>query len=225
MNVSEINQDASESPTAAAPAVPEYAQCADCGSAVDRLQRYCVTCGAHQRHVADPATRFLTRATARSRAAGAPPGGERGGADRRRIPSLAVALVLALIPVTLAVGVVVGRSSNNGDSQLIRELSASQAQLAAASRATAASRTAAPAIASAATTSHRSAHAARRRAVRHARARNATTTLNHTSQAPASINGAASSAQKQRGAAIVSKLQHTNGTSYLNQLPSQVVVP
>lgn len=221
MNVSESNHVASESPTAVAAlaAAPEYARCSECGAAVDQVQRFCVSCGARQRHVHDPAARFLSQATARSRTATRSLGGEGTVAERRRVPGVLVALLLALIPVTLAVGVVVGRSSNNGDARLIRELSASQAQVAAASHSAATAPAAAPTIA--ATRSS----APRRRAARHSAAKKAATANPNTSKAPSTINGTASSAQQKQGAAIVSKLQHTNGTSYLNQLPSQVVVP
>src|ERR1700749_1894420 len=133
--ISESNHVASESPIAvSAPgAAPEFAQCPECGAALDRTQRYCGSCGTRQRHVADPAARFLSQATSRSRTTARAPGGGPTADERRRIPGVLVALMLALIPVTLAVGVVVGRSSNNDDARLIRQLSASQAQVAAVS--------------------------------------------------------------------------------------------
>jgi hypothetical protein len=221
MDVTEITQPGPDAPTAvsAPPPAPPYAQCDECGAAVDHDQRYCVNCGAHRRHVADPAARYLAQSTARTRPVAA------GPAVRARPGSgLVVALLLALIPVIVAVGVVVGRSSNNNDAQLIRELSASQAQLQAASRAAAAS--SAGATTPAATTT--SVAAGHTRVQRHSRAkaRAATRSSNpNSSKAPSAVNGPASAAQQQQGATIVNKLQHTNGTSYLNQLPSQVVVP
>jgi hypothetical protein len=223
MNVSESNHLTAEMPTAVAPpgAVAEYAQCADCGAAVDHVQRYCVSCGARQRHVDDPAARFLSRSTGRAQVPAAAAEGASMPAGRRRFPGLVVALLLALIPVTVAVGVVVGRSSNNDDSQLIRELSATQAQPAAASRST----TTAPAAVATATAAGST--ASHRRTARHTAARKGAAAGHNAnaSKAPSAINGSASAAKQQQGAAIVSKLQHTNGTSYLNQLPSQVVVP
>ena len=52
---------------AASPAdpAPPYEQCDECGSPVDAAQRYCVVCGAHRRHVDDPAARYLGQASAR----------------------------------------------------------------------------------------------------------------------------------------------------------------
>jgi hypothetical protein len=224
MNVSEITPTPSEAPTtlsvpAAAPA--EYPPCDECGAVVDHDQRYCVSCGAHRRHVADPAARYLAQATARSRAATAPAGGEaRSVNGRARTSGLVVAVMLALVPAMIAVGVVVGRSSNNGDAQLLRELSASQAQLAAISRVSAGTT-------SAATVAAPSSSPAGKRTARHAPPAKAHSTITKpaSAKAPTAINGTASAAQQQQGAAIVSKLQHTSGTSYLNQLPSQVVVP
>jgi hypothetical protein len=226
MDVTEIIHTASEAPTAVSPprdGAP-YAQCDECGTAVDQGQRYCVNCGAHRRHVPDPAARYLAQSTSRSRAAVTAAAGAAPGARARRGSGLVVALLLALIPVTIAVGVVVGRSSNNNDAQLIRELSASQAQLAAASRAAGATSSAATTPATVTTTS-----AGRHtRAKRHAAAKQTASAKSanpNSTKAPSAVNGPASAAKQQQGAAIVNKLQHTNGTNYLNQLPSQVVVP
>lgn len=221
MNLSEIDHLRSEAPTAVStPTAAEYARCDECGAPVDQDQRYCVNCGAHRRHVADPAARYLSRTTARSRAAAA--GGDRAATEGRRIPGVVVAVMLALIPVTVAIGVVVGRSSNNNDAQLIRELSASQAQLAAAARAAGTT----PSVSS--TPAASGASASHRRSAKHAsspKAQSSASSGSNAAKAPSTINGPASTAQQQQGAAIVNKLQHTNGTNYLNQLPSQVVVP
>jgi len=103
---------------AAAEPVPAFEHCDECGAPVDHAQRYCVNCGTHRRHVPDPASRYLSHAGARSRALR--PGGARNGAGSRRGGSLAVAVVLALIPVAAAVGVEVGRSSGNQDSKLLQ---------------------------------------------------------------------------------------------------------
>ena len=224
MHVTEIIATGSEAPTAVSPPAA-YAQCDECGTAVDHDQRYCVNCGAHRRHVADPAARYQAQSTAHSRPG---PPAVAAGTRARRGSGLIVALLLALIPVTVAVGVVVGRSSNNSDAQLIRELSASQAQLAAVSRAAGATSAAAATRtpAAAATTSVAGHRRARRHAAAKHQAASPTRSPNpNTAKAPTTVNGPASTAKQQQGAAIVNKLQHTNGTSYLNQLPSQVVVP
>ena len=225
MDITEIMKAGSQAPTGASPPAPDalYAQCDECGAAVDHDQRYCVTCGAHRRHVPDPAARHLAQSTARSRAGSPAAAGVAPPGRGRRGSGLVVALLLALIPVTVAVGVEVGRSSNNNDAQLIRELSASQTQLAAASRAAAATSSAAATPAAATPAASPGHH----RAKRHAGAKRTspTGTNPNSSKAPSTVNGAASAAQQHQSATIVNKLQHTNGTSYLNQLPSQVVVP
>jgi hypothetical protein len=97
--------------------------CDECGAPVDAEQRYCVVCGAHRRNVNDPATRYLSQSSAKSRRS-------KAGAAARRSPqfggfrgaSLALVIVIALIPVAAAVGVLAGRSSNNDDSNLISAL-------------------------------------------------------------------------------------------------------
>lgn len=232
MDITQITHLGSEPPTQVSPPDParEYAQCDECGAAVDHDQRYCVNCGAHRRHVNDPAARYLSQTTSRSRAA-APvsgPAGPRPGGIRG-MPSLALAALLAVIPAGVAVGVVVGRSSTNGDAQLVRELSRSQAQLAAAARASAAGSTVAsstPAATQTAAATHRRAAGKHTSSTKHKSARHAASTTNpNASKAPKNLNSTPTASQQQQGSTIVNKLQHTNGTSFLNQLPSQVVVP
>jgi len=117
MNVSEMDEietgDASAEPVvaplrpAAAPP-PEQHECEQCGTAVDRLQRYCVNCGAHRRHVPDPAARYLAQSSARARVGAAPrPAARRSGG---------VTPVLALLLVLLAIGVgfAIARSTDGG---------------------------------------------------------------------------------------------------------------
>ncbi len=102
-----------------------YTPCEQCGAALDRQQRYCLSCGTRRKHVYDPASRFLAGATRRQKPAvtSVPP--SRSGGT---ISVLTLVAVL-LIPVALGLGVLVGRSSPNADSK----------QLAAALRAPAAS--------------------------------------------------------------------------------------
>ena len=99
--------------------------CDECGAPVDPDQRYCVVCGAHRRNVNDPAARYLSHASARSRRSGRAAPAQRalrpGGARW-----LALALAIALIPAAAAVGVIAGRSSNNDDSKLIHALNQHQ---------------------------------------------------------------------------------------------------
>src|SRR6202034_137392 len=96
----------------ATPALDSHERCDECGSPVEPNQRYCVVCGAHRRGVDDPAARYMTRATAEARheriRAQRAAAGHR---SRRTASGLWTALVLALVPVSAAVGVLVGRSS------------------------------------------------------------------------------------------------------------------
>src|SRR5450432_4097497 len=55
--------------------------CDECGAPVDADQRYCVVCGAHRRNVNDPATRYLSQASATSRRS-------KAGVAARRSPQL-----------------------------------------------------------------------------------------------------------------------------------------
>jgi hypothetical protein len=110
------------------PAKPRYESCDGCGALVERDQRYCVTCGAHRRHVHDPAASYLAKTTARSRSnarAAARPSTKR----RARTPGLGTALVFAVIPLAVGLGVLVGRSSNNGDAKLLAALRAQKPEV------------------------------------------------------------------------------------------------
>jgi hypothetical protein len=107
-------------------AQPQFEQCDQCGSPLDHAQRYCVVCGNHRRHVRDPATRYLAAKSARSRAAAEP---RRG--TRKRSASIGAALVIALIPLTIGLGVLIGKASNNSnnDARLLAALKAQRSQV------------------------------------------------------------------------------------------------
>lgn len=111
----------SETQPATVTAGPEpapYEQCGQCGAPAEANQRYCVVCGFHRRHVRDPASRYMMRATAQGRS-----GSGAGRAVRpRRSSSLAAALLIAVVPAAVGIGVLVGRSSSNGDAKLIAAL-------------------------------------------------------------------------------------------------------
>jgi hypothetical protein len=110
-----------ETPTVSQPSV-EYEACEQCQAPVDVHQRYCVECGAHRRHVYDPAARFLSGATSRSRTAARV---ARGPAQpKKRGPGLALALVLAAIPLAVAAGVLIGGRGDNSNSKLLAALRA-----------------------------------------------------------------------------------------------------
>lgn len=98
-------------------------ECEQCGAAVDRLQRYCVNCGAHRRHVPDPAARYLAQVSARMRAAGSA-AAQVPSARRASIRPITAALLAAVLAGGgVAVGAAVGGGSSSGDnSQLIREI-------------------------------------------------------------------------------------------------------
>jgi hypothetical protein len=93
-------------------------QCESCSAPVDHAQRYCVVCGTHRRHVRDPAARYHATKTSRSRShPGAP-----ARTKASRPSNLLTALILALIPLAIGLGVLVGRASNNGDAKLLAAL-------------------------------------------------------------------------------------------------------
>jgi hypothetical protein len=204
-------------------------QCDECGAPVDKDQRYCVSCGAHRRHVNDPAARYLSQATARSRSSQATVPARklaRGGAGSR---SLALALAIAVIPVAAAVGVIAGRSSNNNDAKLIQALDRRQA--------TSGATTTVAAGTSANSSSTKAAgHGKANRHGKHSSstatpsAKNAGKVLTKTQNGTAQqITGfKPTTSQKQQGASATAKVQKSTGKSYVNgqnNLPSQVVVP
>lgn len=110
-----------EPPTLAEPPAA-YDTCEQCAAPLDSTQRYCVVCGTRRRHVYDPAAGFLGAATSRSRSASrvtrAP------AAAKRRSPGLALALVLAAIPLAVAAGVLIGGRGQDANSQLLAALRA-----------------------------------------------------------------------------------------------------
>jgi hypothetical protein len=220
-------------PMAAVSAAPAltYQQCDECAAPVDTDQRYCVSCGAHRRNVNDPAARYLSHASARSRTS-------RAGATAKRtrhagggMRGLGVALLLALIPAAAAVGVSVGRSSNNDDAKLMQALIRNQAARATSS--TAATPTATSASAQSAVTRHTAAHNAKSRkrssgkasSAKRRQAASSTTQFGSVSQ----IAGAKpTKAQEQQGAQDAQKVQKSTGKTYVNgqsSLPGTVVVP
>src|SRR5437763_8068520 len=112
MEASQITQ-----PTLTAVAAPApHEQCDQCGAAVDGAQRYCVACGAHRRHVRDPAARYLATRP-RSSSGARPPASPRQGTS-----SLLTAVIVAAVPLAIGLGVLVGRSSNNNDGKLLAAL-------------------------------------------------------------------------------------------------------
>jgi hypothetical protein len=101
-----------------------YETCEQCGSPVDHSQRYCVVCGSRRKHVADPALRYLASGGARTR--GAAKGGTPSGRARRSA-GLGTALVIAVIPVAVALGLLIGHSDNGSDAKVLAALRAAHA--------------------------------------------------------------------------------------------------
>lgn len=123
MEVSDIEQT-QPAPAAARDTASPYELCDECGTPVDKAQRYCVSCGARRRHVRDPAARHLSGAASKARRA---PQAQR--AAKKPSSSLGLALVLAVIPLAVGVGVLLGRESTSGDAKLIAALRAQKPEV------------------------------------------------------------------------------------------------
>ncbi len=193
---------------------PAYEQCDHCGAPVDQGQRYCVECGAHRRHVHDPAARYLATATARTRTGS---GAIRSpAARRRRSYPLGVALAIAAIPLAAGLGLLVGRGSNNGDGKLIGALRAQRPEIITASAG------AAPASVGASVT--------RVRGRRNGAAAASGKVLSKTAFGTAHqiVGSKPTTAQLATGAQVVRHIQQTEGKSYVSAqrgLPDQISVP
>lgn len=218
----------------ATPTVPT--NCDECNAPVEEEQRYCVVCGAHRRHVEDPAARYLSELTARSRTKRAGTVARPAGRSAARGRGLGLAVALALVPVAAAVGVVAERSNNHNNAKLIQALAKEQA--------------AADAVSSAATTSAGNSASTGGTA---STANTGTTTKSHQTGAkksgsktgshkgksggggksaiPGGVTISAkppSQAQKQAGAQATQKVQKAKGKNYVKgqqKLPTTVVVP
>ncbi len=109
---------------------PAYEQCEQCGTPVESSQRYCVACGTKRRHVSDPAAQYLAKAKSATRTRTGAPARPRTTTRRaNRSLGLGTAFVLAVIPLAVGLGVVIGRSSNNGDDKLIAALKAQKPEI------------------------------------------------------------------------------------------------
>jgi hypothetical protein len=101
-----------------------YEACDQCGAPVEASQRYCVICGVRRTHAHDPAARFMADATSRSRAAARPAAGGTSTSGRQRSPGLGTAGLIAMIPLALGLGVLLGRAGNGQDAKLLAALRA-----------------------------------------------------------------------------------------------------
>jgi hypothetical protein len=95
-------------PTPTAGHDPALHACPDCESSLEPGQRYCIVCGAPNRTADDPAARYLAVAAQRRRPAPDVP-------PRRKGVGLGTAAVLAALPLAVGIGVLAGRSGNDGD--------------------------------------------------------------------------------------------------------------
>jgi hypothetical protein len=203
-------------------------QCDECGAPVDKEQRYCVACGAHRRHLNDPAARYLSEATARSRSRKAAGATRKGPSAGARFRGLGLALAIALVPVAAAVGVIAGRSSNSNDAKLIRALAQHQAAVATT---TVAASTARGSSAAAKPAAHAKAkHHGKSVSTKPPSTKNAGKVISSTKNGTAQqITGfRPTQAQEQQGSSETKKVQKSTGKNYVNgqnNLPSQVVVP
>src|SRR4051794_7331845 len=83
--------------------------CEDCQAPLADEQRYCVRCGRRQTDAYDPAARYFARSTRKHRAAAPrPPRRTTGLASNR-----GTALLLALLPLGVALGVLVGKGRDD----------------------------------------------------------------------------------------------------------------
>jgi hypothetical protein len=103
-----------------------YESCERCASPVERTQRYCVVCGSRLRHADDPAAGFMSLASSRARAGTVR---KSSPASARRGPGLLTAVIVAVIPVAVGLGVLVGRGGSSGDDKLLAALRAQTAQV------------------------------------------------------------------------------------------------
>ncbi|MBV8431811.1 MAG: zinc ribbon domain-containing protein [Solirubrobacterales bacterium] len=113
-------------PSSDAPVQESYETCDQCNAPVDSTQRYCVVCGAHRKHVYDPAARFISGATSRTRTVSR---SARRGDGRHQGPGLGTALVLALIPLAVVLGLLLGNSGNGEDAKLLAALRAQKPEV------------------------------------------------------------------------------------------------
>jgi hypothetical protein len=216
---------------------PSVLACDECGAPVDVDQRYCVVCGAHRRNVNDPAARYLSQASAKSRRS-------KSGSTARRSPQfggsrgLVLALVIALIPAAAAAGVIAGRSSNNNDSDLIQALKHHQSA-ASAQTTTVQAKAVTPqstTIAASSDRHHAAQTSAKSKPSQGSKSKSGagsgssngktTSKSSHTS-APKIVGFKATKSQEQQGSNVTQKVQKSTGKNFVNgqsSLPGVVVV-
>ena len=208
------------------PATGVHQQCDDCASAVAADQRYCVVCGSHRRNVEDPAARYLAQAVGRERTVVHQQSAPRPRRRRDRALGLGTAFVLAAIPVAAGLGVLAGRSSNNGDAALLRALSHQNSADTALLQGLSHQSSTPFAAASTATTS--TTRTGRNGRAHRAKGSAASSAGGSGSSTSALTSAKPSQSQVQQGAQVVQKIQKSAGKGYVNSqsgLPSTIVVP
>jgi hypothetical protein len=105
---------------------PREHPCDGCGTPLAADQRYCVQCGRRRRDADDPAARWLAGAAERRRRPARAIAGRSTPAGRTRL--VGPAMFLALLPIAVAFGVLVGRGGGGTDDQaLLKALRAQRA--------------------------------------------------------------------------------------------------
>ncbi|HEY1595523.1 MAG TPA: hypothetical protein VGF74_09010 [Thermoleophilaceae bacterium] len=211
MNLSSAEALPTESPPRPGRELPHG--CEECGAPLDVQQRYCVRCGTRNRNAPSPAADYFSRSGRRGRATPA----STAAAPRRRhwLAANAPALFLALLPLAVAAGVLIGKGGGSNDQQLIDALRSQR-----------------PAVAGAATAASPNSAAAGTAVAKKSRAAkgHAHKALSKTKFGTAhQVAGSKPSAQKVKNDTnLVKKLQNSTGKSYLQQqtqgLPDEVVV-
>jgi hypothetical protein len=103
-----------------------WEQCDHCQAPLDERQRYCVVCGSRRAQADDPVARYFVTAARRARATAVAPTASTTARSGRGAQT---ALILALLPLTAGIGVVVGRSANNNSEILAQALKAQKAPI------------------------------------------------------------------------------------------------
>jgi hypothetical protein len=96
----------------------DYPPCDECGAPLDDQQRYCVHCGGRRVDKEEPALAWM----AERRSGAARTAARYAGSTPPRNPLALPALALALLPVAVGIGVLVGGHRGGTDQQLLEAL-------------------------------------------------------------------------------------------------------
>jgi hypothetical protein len=135
------------------------------------------------------------------------------------------AVALALIPVAAAVGILIGRSSNNQDPQLIRALENQRAQVTTTLVGSSGTAASSGGSAAASTSTASKKQAANKAAAKKSKA--AASKATATGRATKITGSKVTASQQSQGSSEAKKIQSSTGKNYVqaaNNLPSSVVV-